>query len=212
MEKHCNSCDKTKPTSDFYQNRKAKDGLAYQCKSCKIEYSRRYRERNLEACRKRERQYARDNREQKNEAVNRFKERNPEKCKEYQDRYLSKPDVKEKRKEWARHYMRKKRESCHLQKLRLVCRSRIHIALGRKGYRKTSKTFETIGCTPDFLAEHLEAQFEQGMSWDNYGEWHIDHIIPISKGKTKDEILRLSHYTNLQPMWAEENWSKGCRV
>lgn len=212
MKKHCNICKKTKPVSDFYRNHKAKDGLAYQCKPCKIEYSKKYRTENLEECRKREKEYARNNRDAKNEAVRRFYKINPDKSKEYNARYMAKPEAKEKQRERARIYMKKKRESCHLQRLRLVCRSRIHIALSRKGLKKTSKTFDTIGCSPEFLASHLENQFKEGMSWDNYGEWHIDHIVPISKGVTKEEILSLSHYTNLQPLWAEENWSKGCRV
>lgn len=49
------------------------------------------------------------------------------------------------------------------------------------------------------------------MNWENYGEWHLDHIIPISYAKTIEDIYKLNHYTNLQPLWASENLSKGNR-
>jgi hypothetical protein len=55
----------------------------------------------------------------------------------------------------------------------------------------------------------LEKQFVVGMSWDNRNKWHIDHIIPLSSAKTEEEIYKLAHYTNLQPLWAEDNLSKG---
>ena len=55
---------------------------------------------------------------------------------------------------------------------------------------------------------HLEKQFAIGMSWENRSEWHIDHIIPLSSAKTEDEVYKLCHYTNLQPLWAEDNLKK----
>ena len=74
--------------------------------------------------------------------------------------------------------------------------------------RKQKKTSEIIGCTSDELIKYLESKFKKGMSWENYGEWHIDHIIPQSSAKTDEEVYRLNHYTNLQPLWAEENLKK----
>jgi len=55
------------------------------------------------------------------------------------------------------------------------------------------------------LKEHLEKQFDENMTWDNYGEWHIDHIIPLSSANTEEEMYKLCHYTNLQPLWAIDN-------
>jgi hypothetical protein len=68
-----------------------------------------------------------------------------------------------------------------------------------------------IGCTPSFLKEYIENQFKDGMSWDNYGfyGWHIDHIIPLSSAKTEEDLYKLSHYTNLQPLWMIDNFIKG---
>ena len=50
------------------------------------------------------------------------------------------------------------------------------------------------------------------MSWDNYGKWHLDHITPISLGKTEEEVIVLNHYTNYQPLWEKDNLSKGNRL
>lgn len=63
----------------------------------------------------------------------------------------------------------------------------------------------------DVVRNHLENQFTDGMSWDNMGKWHIDHITPLSSAKTPEELKSLCHYLNLQPLWAFDNLSKGDR-
>lgn len=73
---------------------------------------------------------------------------------------------------------------------------------------KKNKTFNYFGCTPQFLKEYLESQFVNGMSWDNHGDWNIDHIIPLSLSKTEEELYKLCFYKNLQPLWAEDNLKK----
>ncbi len=69
-----------------------------------------------------------------------------------------------------------------------------------------------MGCSPELLKEYLEKQFVDGMCWDNRNEWHIDHIIPLSLAKTEEEIYKLCHYTNLQPLWAEDNLRKSNKI
>lgn len=80
------------------------------------------------------------------------------------------------------------------------------------GYYKRSKTTDLLGCDFNKLKNHLESKFAIGMNWDNYGKWHIDHIVPIASAKTEDEIVALNHYTNLQPLWAEDNIRKGAKL
>jgi len=79
------------------------------------------------------------------------------------------------------------------------------------GINKSKATLALIGCDPIYLKEHLEGQFTSGMSWDNYGEWHIDHIVPCNDfDLTKpEEQSKCFHYTNLQPLWAIDNLKKG---
>jgi hypothetical protein len=91
-------------------------------------------------------------------------------------------------------------------------RGRLNHFLTKNNLTKTNKTFEIVGCSPQFLKEYLEKQFIDGMTWENRSEWHIDHIIPLSSAKTEDELYRLCHYTNLQPLWAEENLKKSNKI
>lgn len=69
-----------------------------------------------------------------------------------------------------------------------------------------------LGCDWATLASHMEARFQPGMSWDNRGKWHVDHIIPLDSAKTPEEMERLCHYTNLQPLWAADNIRKSDRI
>lgn len=93
-------------------------------------------------------------------------------------------------------------------------RSAIGLHISKRGYTKKSKTAEILGCTFEQFKQHLESKFELWMSWDNYGKfksgeinygWDIDHIIPISTAKTEEDVIRLNHYTNLQPMCSHTN-------
>lgn len=78
---------------------------------------------------------------------------------------------------------------------------------------RRGKTIESLGIDIPSFKLYLESLFLTGMSWDNYGlhGWHIDHIIPLSSAKTKEEFDLLSHYTNLQPLWAKDNFQKGSK-
>ncbi len=79
----------------------------------------------------------------------------------------------------------------------------------RNGFKKSSKLFNILGCSFEEFKDHLESQFQPGMSWDNRHLWHIDHIMPVSMAKNYDELVRLNHYRNLRPLWAFDNISKG---
>jgi hypothetical protein len=78
---------------------------------------------------------------------------------------------------------------------------------------KSNSSLKIIGCSPLFLKEYIENQFIQDMSWEKFGKYiHIDHIIPLSSAKTEEEIYKLCHYTNLQPLWAEDNLKKSNKI
>lgn len=79
---------------------------------------------------------------------------------------------------------------------------------GKDGYRKSSKTFDLLGCSFELLKEYIEQQFKDGMSWENHGKWHIHHKILLSWAKNEEELKELCKYTNLQPLWTEDNLSK----
>ena len=91
-------------------------------------------------------------------------------------------------------------------------RSNLRGVFRRKGYEKDSKSFELLGAEWEVVKNHFELLFQEGMTWDNQGEWHIDHIIPVSIGNTEQEIKVLCYYKNLQPLWAEDNWEKSDKI
>jgi hypothetical protein len=90
------------------------------------------------------------------------------------------------------------------QNMRSSC-SRVvkQLSLGKK----PMSTFKWIGCSPEELKAHLESLFTKGMTWENYGEWHVDHIRPICSFAA-EEWEQVNHYTNLRPLWAEDNYAK----
>jgi len=89
-----------------------------------------------------------------------------------------------------------------------IMRQCVRKSFKRNGYTKKSRTHIILGTDWSVVKLHMESLFKEGMTWNNHGEWHIDHIIPISSGKTEDEVVKLCHYSNLQPLWAEENLLK----
>jgi hypothetical protein len=97
-------------------------------------------------------------------------------------------------------------------KLIVNLRRRIKRFLDLKNLTKKNKTSEIVGCDNFFLKIYIENKFTDGMSWDNQGQWHIDHIIPLSSAKTEEELYKLCHYTNLQPLWAKDNLAKSNKL
>jgi hypothetical protein len=73
-------------------------------------------------------------------------------------------------------------------------------------------TEKLLGSDFNTVKTHIENKFTEGMNWKNQGKWHIDHIIPLSSAKTKDELISLCHYLNLQPLWALDNILKSNKI
>ena len=90
-------------------------------------------------------------------------------------------------------------------------RSRLYHAVKRSQTVKSARTMKLVGCTPIFLKEYLEKKFKPGMTWENYGKWYVDHIKPCCQFnlESPEEQQACFHYSNLQPLWAEENYCKG---
>lgn len=124
------------------------------------------------------------------EYIKKWRENNIEKCKAY--RY--------------NHLIKNKKNP--IFRLRRSMSTLIRNSFKFSKSKKKSKTADILGCSIEQFKAHIESQFQPGMSWDNRHLWHIDHIMPVSMAKTYDEVVRLNHYKNLRPMWAEENISK----
>lgn len=112
---------------------------------------------------------------------------------------------------WRSRRYRERMETDLQYKLKSYLRRRILISL-KKGVRVGSAVRD-LGCTFPELHTHLSNLFRPGMSWDNYGEWHIDHRCPLASFdlSNRAQFLEAVHYTNLQPLWAADNIAKGAR-
>ena len=91
----------------------------------------------------------------------------------------------------------------------MIVSNRIYNALKRD---KKDRSIEYLGCTIGEFMDHIESQFKEGMTWENHGEWHINHIIPIKyENPNLEDVITRLHWTNTQPLWADENMAKGNR-
>ncbi len=178
--KRCYKCEKTKPKAEFHKNKSKKNGLQRECKAC----VKQYKQENFEKTAEYDKQYKKQ-----------YRQENAKEIAEYN-----------------KQYERERKKSDPLFKFAGNVRALILGSFKRgkiKGFKKQRKTEALLGCTIEQLKEHLAKQFLPGMSLDNHGEWHIDHIIPLASASTQQDIERLCHYTNLQPLWAADNIRKG---
>ena len=175
--------------------------------------AKKYRLKNLEKTKQKRKMYYEKN-----------KEREKLKTREYYQKVKNDPEFIKQNRKRMRDYYEKNREiiikkstarTTHRRrtniKVRLtnVLRKRVWEAL--KNNRKSKRTMELIGCDVSRLMKHLESQFKPGMSWENYGAWHVDHIRPCASFdlSLEEHQNQCFHYSNLQPLWAAENLRKG---
>jgi len=193
------------------------------------EYQKKYRELNKEKIRKYKKEYYKKNEDKIKEESNSYYLKNkgsilenrkePEKRKELNKKqneyYKIKPkkrkpysEVKEEMKEYRKNRMK----IDPLYKFKANTRNLVYGSFKRKGLVKESKTFDILGCTPEFFVEYIKSKFVDGMTIENYGKWHIDHIIPLDSATTFEEVIKLNHYTNLQPLWKLDNLKKSNKI
>ena len=110
-------------------------------------------------------------------------------------------------------YQNKRSATDPIFKLEKNLRCRLYHALRSQAVKKSTKTFDLVGCSVDNLWFWLESRFQPGMTRENYGEWHVDHIKAVANFDLEDEEeqKKCFHYTNLQPLWAEDNLKKGTK-
>lgn len=220
--KLCNGCNIEKTLENFIY-RKDIERYESKCVDCTKKYLKEYYINNKKNILNNSNLYYKNNTEKVLSTVKIYRENNIDKVKKWRtDYYINNSEnIKEKTKNWRKENKEKrntqeknKRENDIIYKLIHNLRCRTNTYFKKKNIDRKSKTFEIIGCSSIFLKEHLEKQFTEGMSWDNHGRfgWHIDHIIPLSSANTDEEIYKLCHYTNLQPLWWQENLSKGIKI
>jgi len=141
-------------------------------------------------------------------------EQNKEHRKEYHKKWRT--DNIDKWRQTKRDYERNRKASDPLYKLISNFRTAIYQVLKESNVEKNRHYFDILQYTPEELIIHLESQFKDTMSWDNYGEWHVDHKLPITSFNIEEmgdkEFMKCWELENLQPMWGEENIRKSNKI
>lgn len=157
---------------------------------------KRYREKNKEKLSQYHKEWSTKNREHLREYHSKWRDENRDK-------------INEKTRLW---YLNKRRNDAGFR-LKSNTRTAVYTCLKEANVSKYRSTFDTLGYTLEELMKHLENQFVDGMSWDNYGEWHVDHIRPMSSFEFESvddpEFKVCWSLDNLQPLWGPDNLSKG---
>lgn len=202
MEKKiCKKCQEEKNLCEFYKQKRNKDGHWNTCIPCE---KNKYKE-NSELIKNRVSEYRNRNKDKISESKKKHYYLNREKILEQKKIYGIKNRPNKNKKMLEQYHTNPK------FKLLNNLRTRMRLFLKSNNLKKHNKTIEILGAEPEIIKTYIENQFTEGMSWDNYGfyGWHIDHIIPLSSAKDENEIYKLCHYTNLQPLWAKDNIMKG---
>jgi hypothetical protein len=192
--KRCCKCQKQRLVKFFHKRTASADGLYSYCKTCKQQddktYTTKYRDKVLE---KHKLYYIKN------------RDRIAKQKIEYQKKNL------ENRRKYKRKYERQRKKQDPVYKLIQNYKNRIYKAIKGVGV-KSQSTIKLLGCTGEEFQIYIETKFHSGMGWHNQGKWHIDHIIPLSSAETLQEIEKLFHYTNCQPLWAKDNLSKSDKL
>ena len=227
--KICVYCKEVKDVTEFHKNKNKSDGLQDTCKICRKlksveqyesrkKYTQEWYQKNKEKVKQRSNLRYSNNRNdintkrrEKYSSDDEYKEKLIELRKKYYNKNKELFYVKSKK--WVelnkdkRNQISRKHYNNH--KTLMICRRLVKRTIKYFGTKKEKTTIEILGYSPIELKKHIENQFTEGMSWDNYGEWHIDHIRPISSFDKNEEPKIVNSLDNLQPLWAFDNLSKG---
>lgn len=220
--KDCRRCRTWKPLTEFYSKGKTTfDGVDSMCKGC-FNDRKRARSEGVELSRADEHRTINGIEKKHCPTCNTWKGVTDfTKCKSRKDglQGICKPCFSSARKKYRssakgkateKKYDKKRYDTDPAFRMRMCISSRINKVLKSKSQRKSSSTMDLVGCSKLKLQCHLEKQFDEFMSWSNFGKWHIDHKIPCCAFDASNpaECAAMWHYTNLQPMWATENLRK----
>lgn len=234
--KVCTMCGEEKQLTEFaLEKNNKKDGRRASCKKCTSERIKKYFEENPE----KKKAFDKESYEKRKEKVlqqkkeyylkkkqeillarKEYYEKNIEKKREYNKEYKQKniDKLRERSRLYHRKHAsslsRKKKERIendHLLTFKEKMRMLVKNSFYRLKHNKRVKTVDMLGADWETVREHIVSQFKDGMTWEAFvaGEIHIDHIKPLATATCAEDIVKLNHYTNLQPLWALDNLQKG---
>ena len=161
-----------------------------------------------------DKKYYESNKEKISEYYSEWRENKKEHLKEYQKKWRE--ENRDKLRKTKRDYERNRKATDPLYKLISNFRTAIYQVLKESNVEKNKSYFDILGYTPEELINHLEKQFKDEMTWDNYGVWHVDHKLPITSFDIQEmgdeEFMKCWCLDNLQPMWGEENIRKSNKL
>lgn len=176
-----------------------------------IDYHRNYRLNNLEYLKKSDKDRYQRKKEQIIKKQKEYYINNLERIKKY--RKDNNERFKQRRSKYMGEYERNRRNTDSIFCLKRIIKSSLNSCLRRFGFSKKTRTHKILGCSYEEFKTHIELKFESWMTWDNRGlyngklnyGWDLDHIIPLSSAKTEEELLKLCHYSNIQPLCSKIN-------
>lgn len=211
ITKVCIKCGEEKEISFFSERKDSKDGYRNICKECRNIDNLKYRIENIDKKKEYLIIWRHINRDKINESKRKWIKNNPEQHRKNNKKYY----IENKDKVLKRTNKNKndRMKIDLLFKLRQQMRSNINKSMKRNSLTKKLSTVDILGCSFNDFKLYLEQRFEPWMNWENYGKyngelnygWDIDHVIPQSTGYTEDNIYKLNHYTNLQPLCSKTN-------
>ena len=217
---YCKKCSgeryKKEYDPTYYQNNKEKHKeyyRKYKLENNRNEYFKEYREKNSDTIKEKQKELRENNKdlvsERKKEYYRNLSTDKKELLKIKKRENYHTNNQKEKKKE----YVTEKLKTDPFFKMKFNIRSLIRNSVKRCFTEKSKKTIEILGCTFEEFKLHLESQFDENMCWENQGTyWHMDHIIPISSAQNEEEVYKLNHYTNFQPLYWEDNLRKSNKM
>lgn len=205
----CKNCELEKNLDEMVKSKNSKGGYANLCKECNRLKSKKYRENNKGYYDKYNNRS--DIKERRRLHSIKYRENNKDKLKVQKEEWRKKNKVKVK--EQKRRWNKLEKENNVLYNLSQLISASFRKSFRRNGFSKKSKTVEILGCSFEEFKLHLESKFEHWMNWENKGlyngefkyGWDIDHIIPLSSAKTEEDVIKLNHFTNLQPLCSKIN-------
>lgn len=231
--KKCSKCNLLKEYTEYSKHIGHKDGLNSACRVCMKESRDAWKIKNKSKVIESNKSYYKNNKSKICLSSKEYKKFREEYYKEYYKEYriknleklqeYSKSYSQQNRKcisDYNKQYQKSRKKTDELFKFRVAIRNNISDAFKRsikKGVISSKKNIEIekiLGCSIGEFRIYLEKLFTEQMNWENHGKfgWHIDHIIPISSAKTQEEVEKLCHYTNLQPLWWRDNLTKSNKI
>ena len=214
LYKKCRICDDMKEITEFHKKKGTLDGVRNECKECVKDIQKKYKD--APGFKEKQKEYDKNRYSEIKDEILEYKKEyyldNREDILKQKATYRSKPENRQRNKDYIKTYKVENRDKYY--KYRnvhphiIAWRSVLYSTLKRLGTKKQGHTVDMLGYSALDLKIYIEKLFLIGMTWENHGEWHIDHIRPVTNFSTTEDVRIVCALENLQPLWSFDNLSK----